>query len=57
MNISKNETVKLDELDGYKLEFSGKLIDINEALDLFEYKPICFSDTDNTLTVNIIAQT
>lgn len=31
------------------------MISVNEALELFEYKPICPFDTDNQLTVKITA--
>ena len=30
---------------------------VNKGLELFEYKPTCFSDSDNMLTVVISAQT
>lgn len=39
--------------NGYKLVFSGNKDSANKALDLFEYKPLCPFDVDNTLNVQI----
>lgn len=46
ISITTDETY---DTDGYELTFTGTLADVNEALDLFEYKPICPFDTDNIL--------
>lgn len=40
---------------GYQLQFRGGLDYVNAALDLFEYKPQCPFDSDNTLSVKITA--
>jgi len=40
---------------GYKLVFSGTKDSVNRALDLFEYKPVCPFDADNTLNVQVTA--
>ena len=40
---------------GYKLVFKGNRESINQALDLFEYKPLCPFDVDNNLNVKITA--
>ena len=41
--------------NGYKLVFKGPRESVNRALDLFEYKPLCPFDVDNTMNVKITA--
>jgi hypothetical protein len=41
--------------NGFKLVFKGNRDSVNQALDLFEYKPLCPFDVDNTLNVRITA--
>jgi hypothetical protein len=41
--------------NGFKLAFRGDLEGVNQAMDLFEYRPLCPFDVDNTLSVKITA--
>eukprot|EP00347_Sterkiella_histriomuscorum_P022128 403331584 len=57
ISITQNSAVvdQNTKTQGYQLQFKGNLYDVNAALDLFEYKPACPFDTDNSLNVKITA--
>ncbi|CDW91272.1 UNKNOWN [Stylonychia lemnae] len=57
VSITQNSVLynKDTKIQGYQLQFRGPLNGVNEALDLFEYKPLCPFDLDNTLSVRITA--
>jgi len=48
-------SVQITSNTGSKLVFTGGKDAVNRALDLFEYRPLCPFDSDNTLTAAITA--